>query len=596
LYDGKEINGVVITMTAASAPVGGIPTEKSAPRETRNPRTPGFRIDSWTVEPDLNRMSRNGKTVVFEPKVMAVLVYLAARPGTLVTRQELEAAVWSDMVVGYDAPTGAIQKLRKAFSDDPRHPRIIETLSKKGYRLIGPVDRAQDPDRRPTAASQREAPVRGHPSITGPILAIAALAGLIAVGAALWLVDWETTEKDVPGDSAITNSIAVLPFENLSGDSAQGYFADGITDDLTTALAKYPDLLVIARDSAFVYRDPSLSLSEIASKLAVRYLLHGTVRRSGEQVWINTQLIDTENASVMWANSFEGSPGGVFELQDRIAREVAANLANVSGAPDKAPTGSQQTSSSDAYDSLLRGRQYFYLYASKDENLKARTFFQAAIQYDPDYALAHAMLAWTYAYDAMNGWSADREAALRRALELANKAIVLNESLPVAYFVTGLAYRELGEYIKALVEAEKAIKYDPSYANAHLLLATLLLAGGRPHEALERIREAMLINPHHPYNYILHLGQALYILGRYDEAVTAFEEGLASNPASQRLHVWMAAAYAQAGDVDSAQWEAEQILTMDPNFSLKRIEGTLPFKDPADRDRVLEGLRKAGLS
>ncbi|MGD8674005.1 MAG: tetratricopeptide repeat protein, partial [Thiogranum sp.] len=256
----------------------------------------------------------------------------------------------------------------------------------------------------------------------------------------------------------------------------------------------------------------------------------------------------------------------------------------------------QQTTSSDAYDSFLRGRQYFYLYASKDENVKARAFFEAAVRYDPNYALAYAMLAWTYAYDAMNGWSQDREASLYRALGLAQKAVSLNEALPVAYFVTGLAYRELGEYIKALVEAEKAIKYDPGYANAHLLVATLLLAGGRPQEGLDRIRKAMLINPHHPYNYILHFGQALYILGRYDEAATSFEQGLATNPASQRLHIWMAAAYAQAGDVESAQWEADQILTMDPNFSLKRIERTLPFKDPADRERVLEGLRKAGLS
>ena len=206
------------------------------------------------------------------------------------------------------------------------------------------------------------------------------------------------------------------------------------------------------------------------------------------------------------------------------------------------------------------------------------------------------MLAWTYAYDALNGWSEDREASLHRALELANKAVSLNSALPVAYFVAGLAYRELGEYIKAYVEAEKAIENDPSYANAHLLLATLLVLAGRPEEGLERIRRAMRINPHHPYNYTLHLGQALYILGRYDEAVIAFEEGLATNPASQRLHVWIAAAYAQAGDIESAEWEVEQILTMDPDFSLKRIEATFPFKNSADRERILEGLRKAGLS
>jgi adenylate cyclase len=549
------------------------------------------------VDPTLNRMRRDGKTIVFEPKVMAVLVYLAERPGTLVTRQELDATVWSGMVVGYDALTGAIQKLRKAFSDDPRHPRIIETLSKKGYRLIAPVERLQESDRGVALPLMSEETAPERRSRLNPVLLIFALAGSIVIGAAFWFPGWEATEKGVTGDGVITNSIAVLPFENLSGDPSQEYFADGITDDLTTRLAKHPDLLVIARDSAFVYRDPSLSLSQIAAKLAVRYILHGSVRRSGKRVWINTQLIDTENASLLWAESFESPLDGVFELQGRIAREVAANVAIVNEALGKELAAAyQQTSNSDAYDRFLQGRQYFYLYASKDENFKARTFFEAAIQYDPDYALAYAMLAWTYAYDAMNGWSEDREAALHRALELANKAISLDEALPVAYFVTGLAYRELGEYIKALVEAEKAIKYDPGYANAHLLLATLLLAGGRPQAALERIRKAMLINPHHPYNYTLHLGQALYILGRYNEAVAAFEEGLSTNPASQRLHVWMAATYAQAGDMESAKWEVEQILTMNPKFSLKRIEGTFPFKDPSDRERILEGLRKAGLS
>ena len=583
-------------MTATSAPAGGIPAEKAVTVEARHSLANRFRIDNWTVEPALNRMSREGEAVVFEPKVMAVLVYLAERPGMVVGRQELDATVWAGMVVGYDALTGAIQKLRKAFSDDPRHPRIIETVSKKGYRLIAAVEplREFDAGAALPLAHQRAAPRRR--TGIGLAFAMLALIGLLVVGATIWLNPWESTEKGGAGGGTITNSIAVLPFDNLSGDPSQDYFADGITDDLTTGLAKHPDLLVIARDSAFVYKHPSLSLDEIAKKLAVRYLLHGSVRRSGERVWINTQLINAEDGSLLWAEIFESSLDGVFDLQGRIAREVAASVAIVSAAPDKGFAAYQQTTSPDAYDTFLRGRQSFYLYASRDENLKARAFFETAIQYDPNYALAYAMLAWTYAYDALNGWSEDREASLHRALELANRAVSLNNALPVAYFVAGLAYRELGEYIKAHVEAEKAIENDPSYANAHLLLATLLVHAGRPEEGLERIRRAMLINPHHPYNYTLHLGQALYILGRYDEAVAAFEEGLATNPASQRLHVWMAAAYAQAGDMESAGWEVDQILTMDPDFSLQRIQATFPFKNPADRERILEGLRKAGLS
>ncbi len=583
-------------MTATSAHASGVSPETIVPSATRKSLVEAFSIDNWTVEPALNRMSRVGETIHFEPKVMAVLVYMAERPGEPVTRQELDDAVWSGMVVSYDALTGAIQKLRKAFNDDPRRPRIIETLSKKGYRLVAPVERVQEPagglaaplEHEPIASSRR-------PGI-GLVLVFVALAGLLIVGAMIWFAPWETGEKGVAHDGTITNSIAVLPFDNLSGDPAQEYFADGITDDLTTGLAKHPDLLVIARESAFVYKDPSLSLEEIANKLEVRYVLHGSVRRAGEQVWINTQLIDAEHGSVSWAESFESHLNNIFELQGRIAHDIAAKLAVTSEAAEERPGTYQQTRSSDAYDTFSRGRQRFYLYASRDENLRARDFFAAAIQYDPGYALAHAMLAWTYAYDAMNGWSADREASLRRAIELASRSISLNDNSPVAYFVKGLAYRELGEYVKALVEAEKAIDNDPNYANGHLLLATLLVFAGRPEEGLERIRKAMLINPHHPYNYTLHLGQALYILGRYDEAVAAFEKGIASNPASQRLHVWMAAAYAQAGDAESAEWEVEQILTINPQFSLQRIEATFPFKDPADRERILQGLRKAGLS
>ena len=152
------------------------------------------------------------------------------------------------------------------------------------------------------------------------------------------------------------------------------------------------------------------------------------------------------------------------------------------------------------------------------------------------------------------------------------------------------------EYIKALVEAEKAIEYDPNYANAYVLLATLLYYAGRPEESLERIKKAMRLNPHHPYNYTFHLGQAYYILERYDKAIEAFNNGIASNPASERLHLWLAAAHAQSGDIDEAEWEADQVLTLNPDFSLRRMQQAFPFKDPADREHFLVGLRKAGLT
>jgi adenylate cyclase len=196
----------------------------------------------------------------------------------------------------------------------------------------------------------------------------------------------------------------------------------------------------------------------------------------------------------------------------------------------------------------------------------------------------------------MNGWSEDRSQALMQAEQAADRAIALDTRLPVAHFVRGLVYRERGEYDDALAEAGQAVVLDPNYANAHVLLATLLYYTGRPQEGLEMIRKAMQLNPHHPYNYPFHLGQAYFILQRYPDACTAFEQGLQSNPSSERLHVWLAAAYALAGRSDDASWEAEQVLTLNPEFSLQRMQQSFPFRDPADLSRFLEGLRIAGFT
>jgi len=552
-----------------------------------------FRVADWTVDPAGNQVIRGEQVAKLEPKVMEVLVYLADRPGEVVTREELEAAVWAGTIVGYDSVTSAIQKLRKAFDDEPRQPRIIETLSKRGYRLVAPVSPPEERSRdtRPSVVVSASAKNQWLPTRLPALLVLIS----VVVGALWWADPWEATDDPVFGEST-PRSIAVLPFENLGNDPGQAYFADGITDDLITELAKRPNLLVIARDSTFLYKNQTIDIREVAKKLNVRFILRGSVRREGEQVRVNVQLIDANSESHLWAERYDGSMSNVFELQDNITRKVGATLAV------KVSTGKQQdfgiplTKNPQAYDNFLYGRQHFYLYANKNENEKARAYFQKAIEFDPEFAMAYAMLAWTYAFEAMNGWSDAREPSLLRSQALATKAITLQESIPVAYFVRGLAHREMGEYVEALTEAQKAIEYDPNYANGHVLLATLLYYAGRPQEGLERIKKAMQINPHHPYNYTFHLGQAYFILRRYDEAVAAFQQGIASNPAAERLHVWLAAAYAQSGEIDEAEWEADQVLTLNPGFSLNRLLEAFPFQDPADREHFLGALRKAGLS
>jgi len=554
-----------------------------------------FCVAEWLVEPASGRISRAGKALKLEPRVMDVLVYLACRPGQVVPREELEAAVWAGRVVGYDALTGAMQKLRRAFADDVHEPRIVETIPKRGYRLLAPVASPSQADVLQQAASTA---VRGGSTrfrvrntvVVLLVVVVAAVAGL------LWSGHRAIPPERVSADLALP-SIAVLPFDNLGDSPAGEYFADGMTDDLITELAKNPAILVIARDSSFVYKGQPMDIPQVARKLDVQYLLRGSVRRTGDRILLNAQLVDAATGHHLWAEHYDRGLSAIFAAQDDIARSVAAVLtATTRTAPEPSGGGRAQTRNPEAYDYFLHGRNRFFLYASKQDNQQARAFYQKAIELDADFALAYAMLAWTYAFEAMNGWSAVREVSLQQAEQLANQAVTLDARLPVAYFVTGLVHRERGYYIKALVEAEKAISLEPNYANAHVLLATLLYYAGRPQEGLEGIRRAMRLNPHHPYNYPFHLGQAYFILRRYPEAIDAFEQGLASNPASERLHVWLAAAYAQAGRDEDAGWEVEQVLAANPEFSLQRIREAFPFQDPADLEHLLTALRKAGFT
>ena len=555
-----------------------------------------FRVGDWDVDPASGQISHDGNTRKLEPRVMDVLVYLASRPGVVVSREELEASVWSGRVISYDALSSSVQKLRRAFADDARQPRFIETLSKRGYRLVAPVN--------PTAETGRKVQFPDQSSTSTPAHRNRWIrAGLIAVPMvmlatlATWLHPGSWTEPvDTLDPETAPYSIAVLPFDNLSGDPAQDYFADGMTDDLITGLARNPQLFVIARDSSFFYKGQPVDIPAVAKKLNVRYVLHGSIRRAGERVRFNAQLVDTASGSHRWAEHYDGKLNEIFELQETVIHNIYSAMASSTDSEEQARQRREETRSPEAYDYFLHGRNRFFLYASRDENRKARELYQKALELDPDFAMAYAMLAWTHAFEAMNGWSEVREDSLAQAQALATHAIALDETLPVAYFVTGLVYRERGEYKKALVEAEKAIAYDPNYANAHVLLATLLYYTGRPQEGLEKIQKAMQLNPHHPYNYPFHLGQAYFILGRYQEAIDALEQGLETNPSSERMRVWLAAAYARSGRNEDARWEAEQVLALNPDFSLQRIRQAFPFQDPGDLEQFLNGLRTAGLA
>ena len=553
-------------------------------------------IGEWAFHVRSHELSRDGKTIRLEPRVASLLLYLATHPGEAVGRTALLEALWPGVVVSDEVLTNAINKLRRAFGDDRANPTVIETIPKAGYRLLLPVQAPEPESAAPSMGSQPVKKGGTHWARWQIALAIVAVAGLaIAMITSLHLFGTSPSPEpaeQVIGTKALRPALAVLPFDNLSADPNEEYFADGVTDDLTTRLSKNPGLMVIARDSTFFYKGKPLDPRMIAEKLNATYVLRGSLRREGDVLKLNAWLVDVDTGANIWAEHYERAVGQIFKIQNRIANGVIGALAVKSTAQ---PDPGTETDNPQAYDQLLLGKYHFYRFENRAENLKARAYFETAVQLDPKFAAAHAMLAWTYVFEAMNGWSDDRPVTLQQAERIATRAIEIDPVLPLAYFVRGLSYREQHEYIKALVEAQKAIEYDRSYANAYMLLATLLYYAGRPEEGLERIRQAMEINPHHPYNYHFHLGQAYFVLHRYPEAIEAFNQGLSSYPTSERMRVWLAAALAQAGDLEEAKWEAEQVMTDNPDFSIERMTQSFPFNNSADMDNFISGLRKAGL-
>ena len=547
----------------------------------RNP----LRIGDWLIEPDAGRVSREGVSTKLEPKAMDLLVYLAQRPGQVLSREELEQAIWTGTVVGYDALTSAIIKLRKALNDRSRKPQIIETVSKRGYRLIAPVT---TPDREsPTHAAAVDT---ASPSRRWLALAFVAAVLLLMLMAISWLVVNRPTSP-VPA----IPSIAILPFTNLSGDPKFEYFSDGITEDIITDLSKLSGLMVVARNSAFAYKDQPLALKTVAEKLGVRYVLEGSVRRAGDELRINVKLIDAETGAHLWAERYNRRLQDIFSVQDDVRGNIVKVLALTLTDDEQRAASRRYTQSVEAYDLLLRG-QSLYARSTREDNARARELYKRAIGLDPNFARAYAAVALTFAEDSRYGWSADASASLKPAITYAQRAVALDPSIPQTHWSLGYVYVFNRQYDAAVAAAERAIALDPNNADAHTTLAFGRVYQGRPRVAIPLVQKAMRLNPHYPSQYPSILGRAYYHSGQYPLAVETLRHALDINPGRISPQLYLILSYVALGKLDEAAWEVDQLRSHDPGFRLATVEHTIPIADSRELARIKDGLRRAGLN
>lgn len=556
-----------------------------------------FFVNDWRVSPLEGVLARGDEIVRLEPKAMEVLVYLVSRPGEVITREELEQDVWRGALVGYDAVTNTIIKLRKALQDDARQPRFIATIPKIGYQLIATITRPeddQDSGANPAATSRispessiaarwkRLVPAMGSTGIVGAVLAIVLVSGL-----SWYWSDRGTERTGLP-------SIAVLPFENQSNDPKQQFLADGLTEDIITDLSRLSSVMVIASDASSTYKEKQVSPEKVGADLGVRYVLKGSIRQLGNEVRVNAQLVDTTTGFNAWALRYDGKINDVFSVQDEITRNIVEALAVKMTNQEKTRLAQRATDNLKAYDYFQEGQRVFSS-RTRAAAEQAREAYQKAIELDPKYGRAYGAIAVTLGYDYLSGMTDTPIETLDRGLVLAEKAVALDDSTPQTYWALGWIYLMRKEYESAEKAVSQAIQIAPNYADGYGLLALIKMYLGQSEAAIKIATQGMKLNPYYSWQYLLTLGGAYYMHGEYDQAIGALEEAQSRNDNALHVKLLLAASYIKAGRPADAKWTIDRIEILSPSTTISSVDKALPIDSPAVKGMLLKDLRAAGL-
>jgi len=389
-------------------------------------------------------------------------------------------------------------------------------------------------------------------------------------------------------------SIAVLPFDNMSKDPEQEYFSDGITEEIITALAKVPDLFVIARNSSFTYKGKPVKVQQVAEELGVQYVLEGSVRKSEERIRVTAQLIDAINGNHLWAERYDRELKEIFAVQDEITFKILEALHIKITGDDLSRSCARGTDNVDAYLKLLQARQNVYRLNIEGITM-GRKFAEEAVALDPNYSTAYCMIAFTHMMDVYYGGSKSPKKSLEKAFLLTKKSLSLDSTCAFPYVTLAYCYLLTRQHAKAIAACEKALDFDPNDAFAYSALSMVLTYSGKPEEAMMAIEKAFRLNPKPPAYDFLYQGFAYFHTGMYAEGALALKKGLDLQPNSIPIRLRLASCYGSLDREDEARAEVAAILKLSPRLSLDYLAKTYPYKNKTDLDQFINALRKAGL-
>ena len=395
-------------------------------------------------------------------------------------------------------------------------------------------------------------------------------------------------------------SIAVMPFDNLSGDPGQNYIADGISENITSALSKISGMFVIARNSAFSYKGKPVKVQQVRKELGVRYVLEGSTQKIGNRVRITAQLIDAASGYHLWSEKYDRDINNIFALQDEITRKIIVELQVKLTEGEQARVSHKSTTSREAWSCAVRGLKLFEQ-SSKKNNARAMELFERAVELDPDYVWAWVRLAWTHIIASKPGWSQSSLESFKKAVEIAKNALALDDSDSGVRALLGIINLRRKHYKKAIAEGKKSIALGPTNAQAHVLLAVSMHSVGKFDDTIRLVKKAMRLHPYYPAYYLVWLGTGYRMTERYEEALTVYKELLERSRKGdfsvRAAHLFLIEVYVELGMEEKARTYAAELLKKNPRFSLRQISkiSAYRYKDPANLERRFNALRKAGL-
>jgi len=552
-----------------------------------------YRFDDFVFEPEAARLLKSGQPIPLEPQVASLLKYLIDNRGRIVPKDELIDAIWDGRIVSDAALNTRIRAVRRALGDDRAQQRYLRTYPKRGFQFVAdirPVG-ADDDDRASRAEAARGSPRHRFRGLSRAGLVLAAL----VLVAAVWIVE-KSGVLDASAPPSAKPSIAVLPFDNLSGNPRQEYFADAFTEDLITDLSRIRDAFVIARRTSFTYKDRSVEVPEAARELGVRYILEGSVRHSGNRVRINAQLIDGKTGAHLWSERYDRVLTDAFEVQAEVTGQIAAVLkAELRTADSRRHV---PTSNLKAWDYSLRGNVLLFNPESAEDFRKAKALLDKAIELDPDIASAWSGLAFIHYVASLRpipGVSAPDSKDL--SLQAARKAASIDPRNAEGHWMIGVGYARNGRAAQGLESCRTAMDLNPNNDCAYVCAGLANMALSKPSEALPHFRHSLRLNPRfRPFVKHKYMGLAYLHSGQDQKAIEALNRAIAGAPGNPTAHFALASALALTGRVAEARETLEKArgLAHDERTTLRTLRDGYAWLGPGF-ERVLEGLRRAGM-